>query len=55
MGKRSVFQGFKLDVNKMLGIAELIDSGVVSRQDIARELAMGQRKVRSLTDWGCMI
>lgn len=54
MGKRSAFQGFRLEVGKVLSIAELIDSGVMSRQNIARALAMGQRKVRSLSDWGCM-
>lgn len=54
MGKRSAFQGFKLEVDKVFSIAELRDSGIASREDIARRLAMGQRKVRSLSDWGCM-
>ena len=54
MGKRSVFQGFKLEIRKVFSIAELIDSGITSRQDIAQSLGMGQRKVRSLGDWGCM-
>lgn len=54
MGKRSVFQGFKLEVDKVFSIAELRDSGVGSKEDIARMLGMGRRKVRSLSDWGCM-
>jgi hypothetical protein len=55
MGKRSVFQGFRLEIDKVLDIAELRHSGVESRQDIANTLGMGRRKVRSLSDWGCMV
>lgn len=54
MVKRSPFQGFKLEVDKVFSIADLRDSASVSKEDVARMLGMGQRKVRSLSDWGCM-
>jgi hypothetical protein len=54
MGQRSPLQSFELDVNKMFTVVDLIHSGVVSLQDIGQALGMGQRKVRSLREWGCM-
>lgn len=54
MPPRSPLQSVRLDVGKMLSIAELIYSGTVSLDGIGRSLGMGQRKVRSLREWGCM-
>jgi len=54
MGQRSPLQSFKLDVSQIFRVADLIHSGTVSLQDIGQALAIGQRKVRSLREWGCM-
>ncbi len=54
MGQRSPLQSFKLNVSQVFSVADLIYSGVVSLQDIGQELAIGQRKVRCLREWGCM-
>ena len=54
MGQRSPVQSFKLDVSKMLTVADLIHSELAPLQDISQALTMGQRKVRCLREWGCM-
>lgn len=55
MPARGSLQGFRLDLKKVSAVVELISAGITSRAEIAARLRMGQRKVKSLVEWGCMI
>ncbi len=54
MPARSPIQPFRFDIDSVLSVAQLIDSGTSSLDSLAQALATGQRKVRSIREWGCM-
>jgi len=55
MPARGSLQGFRLDLQKVCAVVALISAGITSRAEIAARLRMGQRKVKSLVEWGCIV